>query len=262
MEDLKLSNIPAQTQTVIETFLKDILANYKEDIVSIYIIGSAVTKGFHPKYSDINTLIVVKGIEIPFYDFIALLGKRYGKKKIRAPLIMTRDYINRSLEAFPLEFMEMKLIHRLVYGEDVLKDIKIEKSDIRLQCERELKGKLQHLCQGYIKAMGNKTTLTDLFVGSLSGYFPLFRGILFLYGHEIPKEKGDVLHALNECCDVDVDVFRNLLDIRSRNFYPPIEALKDVFKKLYRVLDTITKKVDEFKLESPLLGGDLGVGKR
>ena len=249
MEDLKLSNIPAQAQTVIEPFLKDILANYKEDIISIYIIGSAITKGFHPKYSDINTVIVVKGIKIPFYDFIASLGKRYGKKKIRAPLIMTPDYINRSLEVFPLEFLEMKLIHQLVYGDDVLKDIKIEKADIRLQCERELKGKLQHLCQGYIKAMGDKRTFTDLLVGSLSGYFPLFRGILFLYDHEIPKEKGDVLHALNECCDVDMNVFRNIMDIRSHNFYPPFEALKEVFKNLYHVLDAITKKVDEFKIE-------------
>jgi len=218
MDDLKLSNLPAHVQTVIEPFLKDILAKCKEDIISIYIIGSAVTKDFHPKYSDINTVIVVKGIQIPFYDFIASLGKRYGKKKIRAPLIITRDYINRSLEVFPLEFLEMKLIHQLVYGDDVLKDIKIEKADVRLQCERELKGKLQHLCQGYIKAMGNKMTLTDLFVGSLSGYFPLFRGILFLYNHEIPKEKGDVLHAINECCGVDMKVYRNLLDIRSRNF--------------------------------------------
>jgi predicted nucleotidyltransferase len=249
MDDLKLSNLPAQTQTVIEPFLKDILTHYKEDITSIYIIGSAVTKSFHPKYSDINTVIVVKGIKFPFYDFIASLGKRYGKKHIRAPIIMTRDYINRSLEVFPLEFLEMKLIHQLVYGEDVLKDIKIEKADIRLQCERELKGKLQHLCQGYIKAMGNKMTLTDLFVGSLSGYFPLFRGILFLYNHEIPKEKGDVLHAINECCGVDMKVYRNLLDIRSRNFYPPLEALKEIFKNLYRVLDTITKKVDEFRIE-------------
>ena len=249
MNDLKLSNLPAHVQTVIEPFLKDILAKCKEDIISIYIIGSAVTKDFHPKYSDINTVIVVKGIQIPFYDFIASLGKRYGKKKIRAPLIITRDYINRSLEVFPLEFLEMKLIHQLVYGDDVLKDIKIEKADVRLQCERELKGKLQHLCQGYIKAMGNKMTLTDLFVGSLSGYFPLFRGILFLYNHEIPKEKGDVLHAINECCGVDMKVYRNLLDIRSRNFYPPIEALKETFKNLYRVLDTITKKVDEFRIE-------------
>lgn len=249
MDDLKFANIPAQARTAVEPFLKDILTNYKEDIASMYIIGSAATKSFHAKYSDINTVIVVKEIKIPFYDFIASLGKRYGKKRIRAPLIITRDYISRSLEVFPLEFLEMKLVHQLVYGDDVLKDIKIEKTDIRLQCERELKGKLQHLCQGYIKAMGNRKTMTELFVGSLSGYFPLFRGILFLYGHETPKEKENVLYALNEHCNADVTVFRNLQDIRAQSFYPPIETLREVFKKLYRVLDTLAKKVDEFKVE-------------
>lgn len=249
MEDLKLSNIPSATQTVIEPFLKDILAGFKEDIISIYVIGSAVTKGFLPKYSDINTLLVVKGIKLPFYDFIAMLGKRYGKKHIRAPLIMTPEYISRSLEVFPLEFLEMKLVHQLVYGRDVLKDVKIEKPDIRLQCERELKGKLQYLCQGYIKAMGDKITLTNLFVGSLSGYFPLFRGILFLHDREIPKEKGDILYAMNECCDVDLNIIKNIMDIRSHNYTPPISTLKEVFKNLYHVLDILTKKIDEFKTE-------------
>jgi len=249
MEDLKLTNLSDQTQKIIEPFLVDILTHCKEDISSIYVIGSAVTKDFHPKYSDINTVIVVKAIKVPFFDFIATLGKRYGKRRIRAPLIMTRDYINRSLEVFPLEFLEMKLIHQLVYGDDVLKDIKIEKADIRLQCERELKGKLQHLCQGYIKAMGNKTVLTDLFVGSLSGYFPAIRGILFLYDQKIPREKSDVLYALEEYFGIDMSVYRKLLEIRAKSAYPPVEVLKEIFENLYRVLDTIIKKVDEFEIK-------------
>ena len=244
-----LSNLSSETQKAIGPFLSDILKSHKEDIISIYVIGSAVTKDFHAKYSDINTLIVVKEIKIPFFDFIAALGKRYGKRKIRAPLVITSDYISRSMEVFPIEFLEMKTINRLVYGEDILRDVKIEKADVRLQCERELKGRLQHLCQGYIKAMGNRKVLKDLFVGSLSGYFPIFRGILFLYGKGIPKEKVNVLYALNECFDVDTNVFRKLLDIKSKDAYPTIEVLKEIFKELYSVLGVITKKVDEFGSE-------------
>ncbi|MDN3514588.1 MAG: hypothetical protein NG747_09320 [Candidatus Brocadia sp.] len=249
MEALKLNHLSEQTKKIVEPFLIDILTHSKEDIISIYIIGSAVTKDFHPKYSDINTVIVVKTTKVPFFDFIATLGKRYGKKRIHAPLVMTRDYINKSLEVFPLEFLEMKSIHQLVFGEDILKDIKIEKADIRLQCERELKGKFQHLCQGYIKAMGNKTTLTDLFVGSLSGYFPVFHGILFLYDQQIPREKGDVLYAVEECLDVDMDVYRKLIEIRAKDVYPSVEILKGIFENLYRVLDSVIKKVDEFEIK-------------
>ncbi len=249
MEDLKLSDPSEQARGTIEPFLRDILTHCKEDIISIYVIGSAVTKDFHPKYSDINTLIVVKETKVAFLDFIAALGKRYGKKKIRAPLIMTRDYINRSLEVFPLEFLEMKLIHQLVYGEDVLKDVKIEKADVRLQCKRELKGKLQHICQGYIKAMGNRTALTDLFVGSLSGYFPVLRGMLFLYDQKIPRERSEVLFALERYFDIDIGVYKKLLEIRSKDVYPPLDVLREIFENLYRVLDTVIKKADEFEIE-------------
>jgi hypothetical protein len=249
MEELKLSYIPAQIQKTIEPFFLDILSHCKEDIISMYVIGSAVTNDFHPKNSDINTLLVVKEIKIPFFDFISTLGKRYGKKRVRAPLVMTKNYICRSLEVFPLEFLEMKLINQLAYGDDVLKDIKIEKADIRLQCERELKGKLENLCLYYIKAMGNKATLMDVFVGSLPDYFPAFRGILFLHNQKIPREKGDVLYALEEHLNIDVSVFKKLLELKSRNVYPPLEVLKEIFKNLYHTLDILARNVDEFEIK-------------
>lgn len=251
MENLNVSQIATQAGKIIEPFFADILNHCKEDIVSMYVIGSAVTKDFHPKYSDINTLIIVKTIKISFFDFISLMGKRYGKKGVRAPFIMTPDYINRSLEVFPLEFLEMKLIHKLVYGEDVLSAINIEKADARLQCERELKGKLQTLCHGYIKTLGDRKILAELLTGSLSGFFPVFRGILFLYGQEIPTEKVNVLTALEKCCNRNILVFKRLLDIRQTGASPTLEELKELFKGLYLELDTLAREVDEFETKLP-----------
>lgn len=246
MEEIKLSNIPEQTKNIIEPFFRDVLSQCNDDVISICLTGSVVTKDFNPKHSDINTLLVVKEVKIPFFDFISSLGKRYSKKRIRAPLIMTRDYIGRTLDVFPLEFLEMKLIHQLIYGVDVLKGIPIEKKDVRLQCERELKGKLENLCQCYIKAMGDKTTLMELFFGSLSGYFPVFRGILFLYDKNIPREKGDVLCALKESCNMEIDTFIKLLSMKSKNMRPSLEELKEIFKDMYHELDVITHKIDEY----------------
>ncbi len=251
MDNLNVSPIATQAGKIIEPFFTDTLNHCKEDIVSMYVIGSAVTKDFHPKHSDINTLIIVKTIKISFFDFISLMGKRYGKKGVCAPLIMTPEYINRSLEVFPLEFLEMKLINRLVYGEDILSAINIEKADARLQCERELKGKLQTLCHGYIKTLGDRKTLVSLLTGSLSGFFPVFRGILFLYGQEIPTEKANVLTALEKCCNGNIHVFKRLLDIRNTGAYPTIEELKELFKGLYFELDVLAKEVDEFEAKLP-----------
>jgi len=251
MDGLNLSHTSIQAGKVVEPFFTDTINHCKEDIVSLYVIGSAVTKDFHPKHSDINTLIIVKTIKFTFFDFISLMGKRYGKKGVRAPLIMTPDYINRSLEVFPLEFLEMKLIHQLVYGEDILSAINIEKADARVQCERELKGKLQTLCHGYIRTMGDRIKLSELLTGSLSGFFPVFRGILFLYGQEIPREKGDVLSALEKYRNKDSRVFKRLLDIRRSGVRPPLDELKELFRGLYLELDGLAREVDEFEAKRP-----------
>ncbi|MBV6518719.1 MAG: hypothetical protein DCC43_06425 [Candidatus Brocadia sp.] len=248
MQDFTLTNLSDQVKKTLEPFLRDIFGHCKEDVLSLYVIGSAVTKDFHPRHSDINTLLVVNQVNIPLFDYIAILGKRYGKKKIRAPLIMTHDYIIRSLEVFPLEFLEMKLVHLLVYGSDVLKDIRIGKADIRHQCERELKGKLQHLCQGYIRAMGSRKALTDVFVGSLSGYFPVLRGLLFLYDQRIPQGKNEVLSAMEQCFTIDMSVYRTLLGLRVNDTCPSLDTLREIFEKLYRILDIVIKKVDEFEI--------------
>ncbi|MGQ3685821.1 MAG: hypothetical protein ACUBOA_12580 [Candidatus Loosdrechtia sp.] len=248
MEELTLSDIPEGVKKSIEPFLRDILAHHKEDIVSLYIIGSAVTRDFNVTYSDINTLIIVKEVKILFFDFISSLGKRYGKKKIRAPLVITPDYISRSLHEFPLEFLEMKLVHQLAYGNDILKEIKIEKADVRFQCERELKGRLENLCQCYIQAMGDRKILTDLFTRTLSGYFPIFHGILFLYDHKPLKIKMDVLCALEKYLQTDMGAFKKLLEIKANNIRPPLETLKEIFKNLYYLIDDMARKMDEFKI--------------
>ncbi|MCF6157552.1 MAG: hypothetical protein E3K32_03045 [wastewater metagenome] len=249
MEELILSHIPEEVKKIIEPFFLDILSHCKGDVVSLYITGSAVTRDFREKYSDINTVIIVKEIKVPLFDFISTLGKHYSKKRVCAPLILTPDYIHRSLQEFPLEFLEMKLVHQLVYGDNILQDVKLKKADIRLQCERELKGRLQNLCQGYIKAMGDKRILTDLFVGPVSGYFPVFHGILFLYDHKTLEAKSDVLCALEKYLSVDTSVFTRLLEIKSSNSHPSLDALKEIFKDLYHVIDDIARKVDEFKVD-------------
>ena len=40
-----------------------------------------------------------------------------------------------------MEFLNFKLVHHTLYGEDLLAGLEIDKKDLRLQCERELKGK-------------------------------------------------------------------------------------------------------------------------
>ncbi|HAV43580.1 TPA: hypothetical protein DCX15_06170 [bacterium] len=54
-------------------------------------------------------------MDLGFLKLIATLGKKYSRNKVAAPLIMTPRYIERSLDVFPIEFLNLKLIHTAVF---------------------------------------------------------------------------------------------------------------------------------------------------
>ncbi len=134
MEELNTDGLRDDVVSAVRPFFDSLLNDEKDNIAAIYLTGSALTDDYRPKYSDINSLIVVKGISPGLLDYLADAGKKYGKKGIKAPLIMTPVYIAHSLDVFPIEFLELKTIHHLVFGENQLENLNIQKSNLRLQC--------------------------------------------------------------------------------------------------------------------------------
>ena len=218
-------------------FQDEILRSYKENIHSITITGSSLTDDFDPGKSDVNSVFVLDEMDLKFLEILAPLGKKYGKKRIAAPLIMTPEYIKNSLDVFPLEFLDIKLLHKTIYGEDIFHDLKIDQSDLRLQCERELKVRLIGLRQGYLSSSGDGKILTDMFIDSFSGYIPLFRGIIVLLGKEPPLRNHDVLTALEEVSGINTRVFRTVLKQKKQKTKLMMEQLNAIFEDYYTTLD-------------------------
>src|SRR5208337_1366563 len=154
-------------------FFSDVQLRYPDAIHSLHIVGSAVTPDFREKGSVIHSVIIVHKIDFGFIQFIASLGKKYRKKGIAAPLIMTPEYIRDSVNVFPIEFHDFRLIHKTVAGEDVFKDIAVSKDFLKLQCEREVKVRLIGLRQSYITSLGDTGRLTEILSHSVVGCMPL-----------------------------------------------------------------------------------------
>ncbi len=225
-------------------FQEDILANFQDKIHSITITGSALTDDFDPKRSDINSIFVLHQMDVKFLELLAPLGKKYGKKGVSAPLIMTPEYIINSLDVFPLEFLNIKLLHKTVFGEDLFKDMEINPSDLRLQCERELKVRMIGLRQGYISSAGNKTLLAKMFAGSFSGYIPLFRGIILVSGKEPPLKNDDVLKTLESVSGVNTDVFKQVLEQKRHKTKLSIDQLNAIFESYYQAIEKLGDMTD------------------
>ncbi len=248
MSGLTLDRLNPAAAKNIQSFLDEMLAGYREKIHSIYVTGTAITDDFDEKISDVNTLVVLKKMDLGFLELLAPLGKKYGKHRVAAPLIMTPEYILSSLDVFPIEFLNFKLIHSTVFGEDLFQDLPIDRTDLRHQCERELKVKLIWIRQNYLSAQGDRKLLTNGFVNSITGYIPLFRGIIFLFGKTPPVKQQDVIEALAAESKVSTDVFAKVLREKRQKVKFSIDELNTMFEEYYAATEKLGKIVDEIKL--------------
>jgi hypothetical protein len=248
MPDLNLDRLHPVAMERVKPFFEEILDKYSEGVHSINVTGTSITEDYDPKLSDVNSIIILKKMDLKFLEVLAPLGKKYGKNKVAAPLIMTPEYIRNSLDVFPIEFLNFKLIHVTVFGEDVFNDIEIKLDDLRDQCERELKSKLIWLRQGYISSQGNRRILTEGFANSITGYIPLFRGITMLFGKEPPVKQEDVMKVLSEVTGANTDIFHKVYRIKRDRIKPSIEELNTIFEDFYHATERLGRIVDEFKI--------------
>jgi len=244
-EKLDMSGLSPDVRKKLGPFFEKVLGERAGDVQSIYVTGSAATDEFFPDRSDFNTLFILHRVAVDFLDFLAPLGRRFGPKRIRAPMIMTAEYIERSLDVYPVEFLEYKRANRLVFGEDVLAGITIDKANLRLQVERELKGRLINLRHGYVRAAGRRKFIRQLMVDIVPGVIPLLSSLLFIMDREIPARKLDIITAAGELLKVGLEPVARCLQMRRSGEKPGLDELKGLFTRFYLCLETLTDKVDK-----------------
>jgi len=189
-------------------------ALYGDGLVSVILYGSAAGEDYRPGKSDLNFLIVLSEEAIDHLDRALAVVSRWRRKGVATPLFMTKSYIDSSLDSYPLEFLNMREGHVLAYGKDVLEGISFEPGDLRLQCEREIKGKLLLLREQFLATGGKTRKVRGLIAESITAFVSIFRGLLYLRGVEIPSPRREIVEALAREFPVDAGVFLRCLDIK------------------------------------------------
>jgi len=242
---LHLEKVPPAARTKAAPFLEELAKLAGPGLHSLHLVGSAVTPDWHATRSDINTLFVLREMDLAVLESIAPLGRRFKGAGIAPPLVMDLEYVNSSLDVFPMEFLEMRLIHETVVGEDILAAVKIDRGDLRHQCEREIKSRLLGLRQGYLRALGEPKALAEALVQFLSGYQPLARGILVLLGQEPPLRRAEAFAALAAVVGTDAGVFVEMLAVKEGRAKPDAAGVLDLFERCHRATERLGRILDE-----------------
>jgi hypothetical protein len=173
------------------------------EFVAAYLTGSVLTQGFDPKHSHINVLIVVRSLDGPQLDAVARSLPAQRKPPLIEPLFLTRGQIEASLDAFPVEWLEIQERHLRLDGDDVFTGLEVPRTYLRLQCEHELRGKHMQLRQTYLLHRADGAVLARMLRASASGFATLFRTLLRLRGEPLPAEPARVIQRVADLYQLD-----------------------------------------------------------
>ena len=218
---------------------------HPKQIASITLVGSALGDDFVPKKSDINSVFVLDKMDFEVIKTLAQLGKKYKKHGVAAPLLMTPDYIQSSTDVFPVEFLSFKVLHQTVLGDDPFVDLDIKLTDLRHQCERDLKAKLIGLRQGYLATLGDAKFLLQHMQDLLPAMLPIFRAFLLLNGQTPQPDFTQTIENLQGTISVDLSVFGDLLAMRRGKQTLPKTSAYEVFERFYQTTDQLGRICDE-----------------
>ncbi len=212
-----MAKIPKNPEEIFPELTADYRQIFGDGLMSLILYGSGGSEDYRPGKSDLNFLLVLNEAALALLEKAIPVAGKWKARRVAAPLIMTHTELRSCLDSYPVEFLSMKNRYRLVYGRDVLQPLVFDPGALRLQVERELKGKLFLLRKGYLDAEGRESALQNLIGRSLTAFTALFGALLHLKGREVPPARRDVIKAMAWAFPIEPEVFLSCADIREGN---------------------------------------------
>jgi predicted nucleotidyltransferase len=215
------------------------------NLESVILYGSAASGEYDPDYSNINILAILKETILPKLLALAPAVEAWAKERHPAPLLITREELERSADVFSIELMDMQRQHRVLFGTDVVASLQIPMNLHRAQLEYELREKLILLRQRLLVDASDEKRTWHLLLHSLPAFTTLFRHALIAQGQPVPATKRESVKALAAMLAFDASPFEHLLDIREHRADLKQFRVQDIAGRYLAAVEQVTAAVDK-----------------
>ena len=239
MEELKL---PQKIMRILKEFVDQAQAIYREELISVILYGSAASGEFSTAHSNVNLVVVLRDASLESLSRIApLLNK--GKFHLLNIVFFTETYIRNSTDVFPVEFLDIKENHRILYGKDVVSSLEIDTKNLRFQCEQELKSKIINIKKAYLFNAGNPD-LDKLLFKFFTSSLHILRNVLRLKSGNAAYLKEEILDGIAAGFHIDTSNMRKILEARRANKRLPKKTAAGLLNSFVADLEKISDEVD------------------
>lgn len=232
-----------------EQFVARLQSALPASLKSVVLFGSAAAGDFVEGRSNYNVLVVADRLGAAELDALAPAIAAWTAAGNEPPTLFTTEQLARSADAFPIELADIQQSHQILFGPDLLTGMPIAPEQLRLQLERELKGKLLSLRRRYLQAQGDQDRVAALLRQSLSTFLVLFRAALRLYQPHVPAAKLEALTELRRHIDFDPQPFQTVHEFKASGQAPRERSVPELFadylQEIERIVDAIDRRLHE-----------------
>ena len=182
-------------ERIVDAAGAELAAAFGSALRSIVLYGSAEHPDFRPERSDVNLAAVAEPLTFEHLQRVAQWYARWRGERIAAPLVLAPSDLTRSLDVFPLEMLDIEARHRTLAGNELFTGLTVARENVRLECEREAKGKLLRLRALYLELAGSTAEIRELMVDSRKTFVHVMRGLLYLRGAPWESREAAVVTA-------------------------------------------------------------------
>lgn len=161
---------------------------------SVLLFGSVARDEYIEGVSNINLLVLLDDVNIGMLERAVSHAKRW-RETGAVPLLLEAGEWQRAADVFAIEIADMRDAHEVLVGTDPVAQHAVDRRALRLQAEREIRGKVMQLRSGLLAAAGEPDVIGGLLVATLPSFATYLRAALRLTGETVPARMDDVIEA-------------------------------------------------------------------
>lgn len=234
-------------ERVLNELVERLRKAHPDGLVSVVLYGSAAVGDHHGRFSDINILCVLKQVTPRELAASAPIFQWWQKLGNPSPLLLSLEEVRNSTDCFPIEFHDIQERHRILFGEDVVRDLEVDDRFYRAQVEHELRAKLLRLRQRGACVLSDRSLLLELMAESLSTFCVLIRHALRLSGAQAPHPKREIVAQGVQVFGLNAEPFHTLLDLREQKRKPREIEAQALFENYLKQIEVVVGAVDRLE---------------
>ena len=210
---------------------------FAEELHAVAVYGPATTATYDPRYHRVHTLIVTADRDVDRLLTLAGSSKEATKRHLAPPLVATPDAMDSSRDVFPLEWLDIEQFHVVTFGELDWSAHPLRPSDLRLQCERDLRSLDLQLQRGVLASGGRPKHVDRLEREAADTLVRVLRGIVFLGGDAERRLPGELLDRTESTTGMNLPGCRQAVAEDGRHDVDTVRQMLGEIETLGRYVD-------------------------